>query len=57
VTCWSVPSAGQKIPIQSGWYLLPPQKIPLAEKEVSSGKVRELKIQRKKFQAVLYGLD
>jgi hypothetical protein len=25
-----VPSAGQKIPAQPGWYL-PPQKIPLAE--------------------------
>jgi hypothetical protein len=27
---WLVPSAGQKIPVQPGWYL-PPQKIPLAE--------------------------
>jgi hypothetical protein len=31
VTGWSVPSAGQKIPVESGWYL-PQQKIPLAEK-------------------------
>jgi len=30
VTGWLVPSAGQKIPVQPGWYL-PPQKIPLAE--------------------------
>jgi len=30
VTGWLVPSAGQKIPVQSGRYL-PPQKIPLAE--------------------------
>jgi len=28
VTCWLVPSAGQKIPVQPGSYL-PPQKIPL----------------------------
>ncbi len=27
---WLVPSAGQKIPIQPGWYL-PSQKIPLDE--------------------------
>jgi hypothetical protein len=30
VTGWLVPSTGQKIPLQPGWYL-PPQKIPLAE--------------------------
>ncbi len=30
VTGWLVPSAGQKIPVQRGWYL-PPQKVPLAE--------------------------
>jgi hypothetical protein len=30
VTGWLVPSAGQKIPVQHGWYL-PPQKIPLAK--------------------------
>ncbi len=30
VTGWLVPSAGQKIPVQPGWYL-PLQKIPLAE--------------------------
>jgi len=30
VTGWLVPWAGEKIPIQPGWYL-PPQKIPLAE--------------------------
>jgi len=28
VTGWLVPSAGQKIPVQPGWYL-PPQKTPL----------------------------
>jgi hypothetical protein len=27
---WLVPSPGQKIPVQSGWYF-PPQKIPLIE--------------------------
>jgi len=27
---WLVPSTGQKIPVQPGWYL-PPQTIPLAE--------------------------
>jgi hypothetical protein len=27
VTIWLVPSAGQKIPVQPGWYL-PPQKVP-----------------------------
>ncbi len=30
VTGWLVPYAGQKIPVESGWYL-PVQKIPLAE--------------------------
>jgi len=30
VTGWLLTSAGQKIPVQPGWYL-PPQKIPLAE--------------------------
>jgi hypothetical protein len=30
VTVWLVPSAGQKIPVEPGWYL-PPHKIPLAE--------------------------
>jgi len=44
VTGWLVPSAGQEIPVQPGWYL-PPQKILLDEKQVSSG--RQLKIQRK----------
>jgi hypothetical protein len=29
VTGWLVLSAGQKIPVQPGWYI-PPQKIPLA---------------------------
>jgi hypothetical protein len=30
VTGWLIPSVGQKIPVQPGWYI-PPQKIPLAE--------------------------
>jgi len=38
MTGWSVPSAGQKISVESVAGTLPPQKIPLAEKEVSSGK-------------------
>jgi hypothetical protein len=33
VTDWLVPSAGQKIPVQPGWYL-PPLKNPLVEKHV-----------------------
>jgi hypothetical protein len=45
VTCWLVPSAGQKIPVQHDWYL-PPQKIPLAENRFLQ-QARELKIQRK----------
>jgi len=45
VTGWLVPSAGQKIPVQHGWYL-PPQKIPLAENRFLQ-QARELKIQRK----------
>ncbi len=45
VTCWLVPSAGQKIPVQHDWYL-PPQKIPLAE-NIFLQQARELKIQRK----------
>jgi hypothetical protein len=36
VTGWLVPSAGQKIPVQHGWYL-PPQKIPLAENRFRQG--------------------
>jgi hypothetical protein len=32
---WLVPSAGQKIPVQPGWWYLPPQKIPLAENRFS----------------------
>jgi hypothetical protein len=42
VTGRLVPSAGQKIPVQPGWYL-PPQKIRLC----FFRQVRELKIQRK----------
>jgi hypothetical protein len=44
-----VPSPGQKILVQPGWYV-PPQKIPLAENRLflQAGKVRELKIQTKK---------
>ncbi len=40
-----MPSAGQKIPVESRWYL-PLQKIPLAENRFLQA-VRELKIQRK----------
>ncbi len=36
VTGWLVPSAGQKIPVQPGWYL-PPQKIPLAANRLGKG--------------------
>jgi len=45
VTGWLVPSAGQKIPVEPGWYLQP-QKILLAENR--SLQVSELKIHRKK---------
>jgi hypothetical protein len=31
VTGWVIPSAGQKIPVETGWYL-PRQMISLAEK-------------------------
>ncbi len=51
VTGWLVPSAGQKIPVQHGWYL-PPQKIPLAEYRFLQ-QARELKIPRKN-QGSLY---
>jgi hypothetical protein len=30
VTGWLIPSVGQKVPVQPGWYI-PPQKIPLDE--------------------------
>jgi hypothetical protein len=40
VTVWLVPSSGQKIPVQPGWYL------PLAENRFFRD-LRELKIQRK----------
>ncbi len=37
-----VPSGGQKILVQPGWYLPPPQKIPLAENRfLRAGKVRK----------------
>jgi hypothetical protein len=55
VTGWLVPYVGQKIPLQPGWYL-PLQKIPLAENRFLFRQVRELEIQRKKFQVVLYSL-
>jgi hypothetical protein len=52
VTGWVVPSAGQKIPVQRGWYL-PPQKIPLSENrflQTSKGAENT----KEKIQAVLY---
>jgi hypothetical protein len=40
-TAWLVPSTGQKIPIQPGWYLRP-QKIPPAENRfLQTGKEAE----------------
>jgi hypothetical protein len=47
VTGWLIPSTGQNIPIQPGWYLPPQQKIPLGEKTGFFRQARELKIQRK----------
>jgi len=44
VTGWLVPSTGQKIAVQPGWYL-PPQKTPLAENRF---------LHAGKGQAVLY---
>jgi hypothetical protein len=55
VTGWLVPSAGQKIPVQPGWYP-PPQNIPLAENRfLQAGKEgsTELKIQRKNLGSAL----
>jgi len=52
VTGWLVPSAGQKIPVQPGWYL-PPQKTPLAKNRfLQAGKGAENT--KGKIQAVLY---
>jgi hypothetical protein len=51
VTGWLVPSAGQKIPVQPGWYL-PPQIPSLLKIGFFRQVIRELKIQRK-IQAVL----
>jgi hypothetical protein len=49
---WLVPSAGQKIPIQPGWYL-PPQKISLAENRfLQAGNGAENT--KEKIQAMLY---
>jgi hypothetical protein len=45
-TGWLVHSAGQKIPVQLGWYL-PLHKIPLAENTFLQAGQRELKIQKK----------
>jgi hypothetical protein len=46
-----VPSAGQKIPVQPGWYL-PPQKIPLTENSfLEAGNEAE---NTEEIQAVLY---
>jgi hypothetical protein len=53
VTCWLVPSAGQKIPIHPGWYL-PTQKFPLAEKTGFFWQVMELKIQRKNRGSAIF---
>jgi hypothetical protein len=51
VTGWLVPSAGQNIPVQPGWYLLP-QKILLAEyRFLQAGNGAENTTE--KFQAVL----
>ncbi len=52
---WLVPSAGQKIPVQPGWYL-PPQKIPIAENRFFR-QVRELKIRRKNPGSALWTDD
>jgi len=52
VTSWLVPSAGQKISVQPGWYL-PLQKIPLAEDRfLQTGKGAENT--KEKSRAVLY---
>ncbi len=50
MTVWLVPSAGQKIPVEPGWYL-PPQKILLAENRFLQ--LRELKMQRKNLGSTL----
>jgi hypothetical protein len=54
VTGWLVPSAGQKIPVQSGGYL-PPHKIPLAENRFLQA-YKEAENTKEKIQAVHYKL-
>jgi hypothetical protein len=50
VTVWLIPSTGQKIPVQPGWYL-PQRKIPLDENRfLQAGKGPE---NTKEIQAVL----
>jgi hypothetical protein len=54
VTAWLVPSAGQKIPVQPGWYLLQQQqKIPLAENRFLQA-AKGAENTKEKIQAVLY---
>ncbi len=48
-----MPSAGQKIPVQPGWWYLPPEKIQVAENRfLQAGKGAENT--KEKIQAVLY---
>jgi len=49
VTGWLVPSTGQKIPVQPGWYL-PPQKIPLAENKFPEASKGDEKTKEKSRQ-------
>jgi len=53
VTGWLVPFAGQKIPLQPGWYL-PLQKNPLAENNRFLQARKGAENTKEKIQAVLY---
>jgi hypothetical protein len=54
---WLVPSTGQKIPLQPGWYLPPQKKLPLAENRfLQAGKGSE-NTKEKKSRRCFMDLD
>jgi hypothetical protein len=51
---WLVPSTGQKIPLQPGWYLPPQKKLPLAENRfLHAGKGAENTKEKKSRQCFM----
>jgi len=56
VTGWLVPSTGQKIPLQLGWYL-PPQKLPLAENRFLQARKGAENTKEKKSRQCFMDLD